>query len=297
MIAVTGANGHLGRRLLARLAPRGPVRALVRSADAARRVQALGIAGLDVRVVDYASSASLAQGLEDCRAVVHLVGIIRESARSRYRDAHEGACAALVEAAAHTGTTRAVYLSILGAKPEADNACLASKGSAERILLRSALPTTVIRVPMVLGEGDYAAGALARRAVRRCNVLVRAASLEQPIYAGDVVEAVVAVLDAADLSGGFDLAGPTSLTRAALTHRAAALTGGRTRVLSLPLAPLAAVAWLAERLLDEPPMTPAMLGVLDHDDCIDPSPAAVSLGISLTPLDETLRRCLPGRSR
>jgi hypothetical protein len=33
-----------------------------------------------------------------------------------------------------------------------------------------------------------------------------------------------------------------------------------------------------------------MLGVLDHDDDIDPAPAAARLGIQLTPLDETLRR-------
>ena len=38
-----------------------------------------------------------------------------------------------------------------------------------------------------------------------------------------------------------------------------------------------------------------MLGVLDHDDDIDPRPACARLGLALTPLDETLRRCVgPG---
>ena len=41
-----------------------------------------------------------------------------------------------------------------------------------------------------------------------------------------------------------------------------------------------------------PPVTSAMLGVLDHDDAVDPSEAARRLGIQLTPLDETLRRCV-----
>jgi DNA-binding GntR family transcriptional regulator len=35
-----------------------------------------------------------------------------------------------------------------------------------------------------------------------------------------------------------------------------------------------------------------MLGVLDHDDRIDPTEATRRLGLSLTPLDEALRRCL-----
>jgi hypothetical protein len=52
------------------------------------------------------------------------------------------------------------------------------------------------------------------------------------------------------------------------------------------------VAWLAERLLRNPPITPAMIGVLDHDDAVDPGAACARLGISLTPLDETLRRCI-----
>jgi hypothetical protein len=33
-----------------------------------------------------------------------------------------------------------------------------------------------------------------------------------------------------------------------------------------------------------------MLGVLEHDDAIDPFAAAETLGVSLTDLDETLRR-------
>ena len=42
----------------------------------------------------------------------------------------------------------------------------------------------------------------------------------------------------------------------------------------------------------------AMLGVLEHDDRIDPVPACRALGLELTPLDETLRRSLePPRGR
>jgi hypothetical protein len=56
------------------------------------------------------------------------------------------------------------------------------------------------------------------------------------------------------------------------------------------LARLAARAF--EALSANPPLTPAMLGVLEHDDRLDPKPACRALGLQLTPLDETLRRCL-----
>ena len=156
------------------------------------------------------------------------------------------------------------------------------------------IPATVIRVPMVLGEGDYATRALSARARRSRNVVLRSSSLEQPIYAGDVTAAVAAASTADVPAGRYDLAGPESLSRAALIGRAAKVLGRRTRVISLPLALGCTFAWLLEHVTRDPPVTRAMLGVLDHDDCIDPAPAAETLGITLTPLDETLRRCLAG---
>lgn len=56
----------------------------------------------------------------------------------------------------------------------------------------------------------------------------------------------------------------------------------------VPRAVAAAFAALAERLSDDPPVTTAMLGVLEHDDDVDPFPACRRLGLTLTPLDETL---------
>jgi NADH dehydrogenase len=301
MLAVTGANGHLGLRLLreqVRL-PREQaghgVRALVRSPDAADQVKALGLGdAVDVRIVDYGSANDLAEALGGCTAVVHLVGIIKESRASRYRNAHEGTCTAIAEAAHRAGLGRIVYLSILGASVGSGNACLASKGAAERTLRDGAVPVTVIRLPMVLGEGDFASRALSERARRGRNLVLRGSSLDQPIYAGDVAAAVLVAATESGTVEAYELAGPESLTRTALIHRAAGLLGRRTRVLSLPLAVGLSVAWVLEHVSADPPVTRAMLGVLDHDDRIDPAPAAAALRLTLTPLDETLRRCIGG---
>jgi hypothetical protein len=70
--------------------------------------------------------------------------------------------------------------------------------------------------------------------------------------------------------------------------------GRRTRVLSLPLAWGLGLASLMEKVSANPPLTRAMLGVLDHDDRIDTQQAVEALGLTLTSLDETLRRCLGG---
>ena len=280
-VLVTGANGHLGRRLLEELDT--STRAVVRSETAASK---LGDHD-DVRIVDYTDDEGLRQACTDCKAIVHLVGIIKENARATYASAHEESTQSLLNAATHEGVGRIVYLSILGASQGSANACLASKARAESILLESTIPTLVIRVPMVLGEGDYASVALLAKARRATAFTFRAGSLEQPIYAGDVVDAILAGLGPDGPTGIIELPGPRSLTRRELISTASQVG---TRTVSLPLAFGYVLAWLLERTSRDPPLTPAMLGVLDHDDDIDPQPGAEALGIRLTGLAETLTR-------
>ncbi len=76
----------------------------------------------------------------------------------------------------------------------------------------------------------------------------------------------------------------------AFLERVAAVLGtDGPRVVPLPLSLVRGFASVVERVSENPPLTSAMLGVLEHDDDIDPGPAAAMLGIALTPLDDTLR--------
>jgi NADH dehydrogenase len=293
-ILITGANGHLGRRLITRLAGAGrPVRAVVRSERAAETVRALPVQGdVELAVLDYRDPDAMGAAAAGCTGAVHLVGILLEGRGNSYRDAHEATCQALCAATAGSSVARVVYLSIVGAHPDSANACLASKGRAEAILVAGATPALTLRVPMVLGPGDYATRALAAQARARFVPLLRGgASLEQPIDAEDVVSAVLAGLERPGLDDvGLDLAGPECLTRRQLTERAAALHGRRPTVVPVPRWAMLALAGLLEALLPSPPLSRAMVGVLDHDDRVETAEALRRLGIELTALDTTLER-------
>ena len=298
-ILVTGANGHLGVRLICNLAGRGSpalkVRTLVRSQRAADTLQALSEdCRPEIRIVDYTDAEAIEAAARGCGRIVHLIGILKETRSARYVDAHENASSALARAATRVGARRIVYMSILGADPEAGNPCLASKGRAERILLDCPVPVTVIRVPMVLGPGELAAFALCGKIRAPFTALVRGgATLEQPIDAEDVTRAIEkALFDKTDDDAVLDLAGPECLTHRELLCRAAALVAKKPRFLSVPLAAASLFARVAAHFADNPPLTPAMLGVLEHDDRIDPGPACTRLELTLTPLDETLQCCL-----
>ncbi|MFM8355956.1 MAG: SDR family oxidoreductase, partial [Gammaproteobacteria bacterium] len=281
VLAITGANGHIGRALLARLAaaprPRSipepvlksapvsvstsmpvPVRALVRSSAAAQTLaQSLRPADTEIRCTDYTDLEQMADALAGCSAVIHLVGILRETPGNRYVDAHERAVSTLVAAAQRAGVRHIVALSILGADEQSPNACLRSRGRADQLLRSAPLAGTVLEVPMVLGGDDHASRALAARARRALSFTFRAESLEQPIDIEDVVSALLAwrravaaasqaassVRAEAEAEAGAEagakagthtgmpsrlqLAGPVSLTRRALVQAAAARVGKR----------------------------------------------------------------------
>ncbi len=295
---VTGANGNLGRALIAHLLQDDEVVAVVRSQRALGQVEAVELAEsarsrLWTKIIDYTDEDALRRAAEGCDCVVHLVGILKEDSRARYAVAHEQSSTALMNALTATAATRVIYLSIVGSSPQSSNACLASKGRAEAICRSgNSVAGCVIRVPMVLGEGDYASFALKKRAMSNVSFSFRAQSLEQPIYAGDVVTAI-AQAGRCGVDGSYDLGGPQVLTRAALNTRAARILNRSTRTVSLPLPLGLGVAWVLEKVFANPPFTQAMLGVLDHDDDVDSTAAMQALGIAeLTPLDDMLRKVL-----
>jgi hypothetical protein len=77
-----------------------------------------------------------------------------------------------------------------------------------------------------------------------------------------------------------------------LIGRAGRLLGNKPTIMSLPIALGYSLAWVLEKTSSNPPVTRAMLGVLDHDDAIDSTAATKLLGLTLTPLDEVLRYVL-----
>ena len=116
---------------------------------------------------------------------------------------------------------------------------------------------------------------------------------EQPLDVGDLLNAIMASLDRESADSYFlNLGGAEALSHLDLIARAARLFGRDRagKVIPIPVPLMRAFASLLSRLLKSSPITPAMLGVLEHEDRIDNGPALENLGIELTPLDETLKR-------
>ena len=63
-------------------------------------------------------------------------------------------------------------------------------------------------------------------------------------------------------------------------------------VVPIPIGLARAGVRILERMASNPGITVTMFDVLQHDDRVDTEPACKQLDLELTPLDETLRRCV-----
>ena len=296
-ILVTGANGYLGKKLIEELSD-NHIYALVRSEkaylDLTNFIQDRNIKNVDVFYFDYSDLSGMRENIGSCRYVVHLVGIIKETSTNSFDLVHKETTQALIKAMEGSNVKKICYLSILGANKDSTNKCFASRAYSEKLLLDSDIPSLILRIPMVLGEDNYASKALRKNALSKFNFTFRKKSMEQPIYAGDVIQAInndinKHVSGKTTPTGVIVLAGKVSLTREDLIKKAAEILGVKVKVFSLPIALGISLAWILEKLFDDPPVTRAMLGVLDHDDNVDPKQTCKQLDIRLTSLEDLLK--------
>jgi NADH dehydrogenase len=295
-VAVTGANGAVGRALVQRALALTDLEvvAAVRSERAAGEVPPIPASRGNARVVSYADPASVERAFAGAAAVIHLPGILVERRDASYAQANVETTRTALAAARAAGVRKLVLVSAHGADAASRNRYFATKGEAEALVRASGLEFSILRSPLVLGPGTEGAAALARQtAGPSVRLLDGGRVLHRPLDVEDLAAGALAAARAGDVanSATLELAGPTALSYRELVEQAARLRGHAIRVRSLPSAPLRLLLRLRRALLG-PGFDPDALEVLLADTRVDPAPAARALGLELTPLPETIRRSL-----
>ncbi|MFD3519812.1 SDR family oxidoreductase [Streptomyces sp. NPDC058653] len=137
-IVVTGSTGHLGRlvieSLLTSAVPAAGIVAVARDPEKAAPLAALGV---EVRIADYDSPATLADAF---RAGDRVLFISSSSVDGRRVRQHT----AVIDAARAAGVAQLAYTGVLGG-PDADFDLAADHKETERLILESGLPYTFLR--------------------------------------------------------------------------------------------------------------------------------------------------------
>jgi NADH dehydrogenase len=287
---VVGASGFIGRYVVKRLAARGTVIAAVsRHAGAAGYLRPMGDVG-QIATIDagLGDEATLAAALAGADAAVCSVGILFERGRQRFDAVHHLGPARLARLAKAAGVRRFVHISAIGADPAGSSLYARSKGAGEAAV-RDAFPeATILRPSLVFGPEDDFFNRFAEmaRLLPALPLIGGGHTRFQPVYVGDVADAVIAALDRADAAGRtYELGGPHIYTFRELMELLLAEVHRRRLLVSIPFG-LAAFEAAFLEWLPTPPLTRDQVRLLHRDNVASTDlPGLAELGVTPTAVE------------
>ncbi|RVD29791.1 MULTISPECIES: complex I NDUFA9 subunit family protein [unclassified Mesorhizobium] len=216
LVVVFGGSGFVGRHVVRALAKRGyRIRVACRRPDLAGHLQPLGNVGqiqpvqANVRV-----RWSIDRAVQDADHVVNLVAILHESGRQKFGAVHEFGARAVAEAARSVGAGL-THISALGADLNSASVYARTKALGEKAVLETISDAVIFRPSINFGPEDSFFNRFANMA-RYSPVLPLLGGGQtkfQPVYVGDVAEAIARSVDG-KVEGGrvYELGGPQVLT-------------------------------------------------------------------------------------
>lgn len=247
-IAIAGAGGYVGGRLLDELIARRDVE-IVAPARTPAKLEDRAIAAegrLVVRRADVLDPDSLPPVLEGVDVAYYLVHSMDAGADFHSTDL-EGA-RNFGAACAEAGVARIVYLSGLGAEGDSLSEHLSSRHATGDALREAGVPVTELRAAIIVGSGG-ASFEIVRDLSRRLPMMITprwVRSRCEPIAIRDVVAYLVGVLDEPRTIGEtLEIGGGDVLTYAEMLRICGEEQGHRCRILTVPvLTPRLSSYWL-----------------------------------------------------
>lgn len=296
LVTIFGGSGFLGTQVVQLLARKGyRIRVAVRRPDLAGHLKPLGAVGQIVPIqANLRNAESVRRASQGAGMVINLVGIGFQRGKQRFDTIHVQGARAVAEAARAAGARRLVHMSILGADTQSESALVRSRAEGEAAALSAFPGAVVIRSSIMFGQGDgyfNLMGMLSR--MLPALPLIGGSTRLQPVYVGDVADAVVAAAEGAGRAGAtYELGGPEIETQRQLMERVlretnrsrplVPLSAGIARLLSLPMG-----------LLPSPLLTGDQIIQLQSDNVV--SDAALrdqrtlaAFGVTPTPMDAIL---------
>ena len=196
-VAVLGATGYVGSRLIPRLLAAGyRVRAVARNPEKLRS-RSWAEHPLAERVAaDVFDRCSLTEAVRGCQAVYYLVHSMNPGTRN-FAEADRQAAENMAAAAAAGGALRIIYLGGLGEEGAGLSHHLASRAEVARILRAGPVPVTVLRAAMIIGSGS-ASFEILRYLVERLPVIITPRWIDtpcQPIAVRNVLGYLIGCLE------------------------------------------------------------------------------------------------------
>ncbi len=292
IVTVFGGSGFIGRHVVRRLAQDGAqVRVAVRDPDSANYLRLMGGIGQVVPVpTNIADPVSIARAVDGADEVVNLVGILYESGKQTFDRLHADAAKNIAAASKDAGVQKLVHLSAIGADATSESDYARTKGEGEAAVKKSFSGAIILRPSIVFGPEDgffnlFAGVSRLSLAlpVFGCPAFPKLSFFSgkgpiymdfygdggtkfQPVFVGDVADAVVAALaspDAADKA--YELGGPTVYSSKELMELLLKTIGRRRMLVPVPFWILTMMGFFIE-FLPKPFITRDQVKLLRRDN-------------------------------
>lgn len=288
-ITVFGGTGFIGRHLVRRLAKTGAIlRIPTRDAEKALVLKPMGDIGKIVPIsCSVRSDASVAAAIGNSDAVVNLIGILYQKGANNFQAIHVEAAARIARLAKEAGAKHFVHMSALGASENSSSAYARSKAAGEKAVRMFFPDATILRPSIVFGPEDnfFNLFATLARYFPALPLIGGGMTRFQPVYAGDVAEAILQSLCRPDAQGMvYELGGPQVYSFSELIEMILRLTGRRRFLFNLPWSLAKIHAALHEFLpLPRPLITRDQVELLKTDNIVHEAQANDLRALGITP--------------
>lgn len=271
LVTVFGGSGFLGRHVVRALARRDfRVRVGVRRPDLAGHLQPLGRVGqIHAVQANLRYPGSVEAAVRDAAVVINLVGVLFERRRQTFEAVQATGAATVAQAAAAAGA-RLIHISALGTDLNSPSLYAQSKAAGEAAVRAAIADTVIVRPSVVFGPEDDFFNRFAALA-RLSPVLPLIGGGEtrfQPVFVGDVAEAIARAVEGRALAGlTYELGGPDVKTFKQLMEFVLAVIERRRLLLPIPFG-LAELQAFFLQYLPKPLLTPDQVKLLRRDNVV-----------------------------
>jgi nucleoside-diphosphate-sugar epimerase len=303
-ILITGGTVFIGSNLARRCIELGHQVSILGQANndwEARRAKELEGLGANVIIGSVLDVPLLRSATEAQTAVIHLAAAQHESDvdDSYFREINVGGTTNLLEASIAAGVCRFIHGSTIGVYGTAHKGALTeesplkpeniygiTKLEGERVAsqYRDRLSLTIVRISETYGPEDTRLLPMFRLVAKGWFPLIGASNNKhQPIFVGDLVTALAALLDNDRAAGEtIVLAGPAPVSTREMVNTVEAALGGHAHRVSVPMVPMNAIAFAFEKIMPplhvKPPLTRRRLDFYRKNFWFDTSKAVALLG-------------------
>lgn len=262
-IAVTGGFGFIGRNIVKRLLDDGHEINILSHNNKSK-----GLFKKDVTIYNGSIKAvdSLLPCFKGCDVVIHLVGIIAETRTKTFENLVVAGTANVVTTAQNCKVQKIIYMSAMGTKPDAESKYHQSKYKAEREVISSDIPYTILRPSLVFGEGDGFVSMLTQmmKFSPFLPIIGNGKYQMQPVYIDDLVEAVSQTVEKAETNGKIiELGGPEKLEYLEILHILKKVTGKKRMNFYFPKLLMKSIAAVLEAVVKPAPITRDQIIMMD----------------------------------